>query len=78
MNKLQNLCEEMLSGNIKVRPLKEIGSEGTGACEYCDFSSFCGFDTSLKDNKYNLVRRLTNEEVFNKIREELDDGEGIH
>lgn len=78
MNKVKSLCEEMLSGNIKAKPIKEIGTDGKGACEYCDFSSFCGFDRTLNNNSYNLIRKLTNEEVFNKIREELDNGKNIH
>ena len=72
--KLRDICEEIILGNIKVKPIKEIGKEGEGACEYCDFSLFCGFDRTLNNNNYNLVRKLTNEEVFNKIREELENG----
>ncbi|MCL2322378.1 MAG: helicase-exonuclease AddAB subunit AddB [Oscillospiraceae bacterium] len=74
IKKLRDICEEMISGNIKVKPLKEIGKEGDGACEYCEFSHFCGFDSTLNNNNYNLVRKLSNEEVFKKIREELNNG----
>ncbi len=69
-NKVKILCEEIFSGNIRVRPMKEIGTD-KHACEYCDFSSFCGFDTTLLDNKYNLVRKLKDSEVLQKIEEEL-------
>ena len=64
----------MISGNIKVKPIKEMGKEGKGACEYCDYSSFCGFDETLNNNSYRLIRKLSNEEVFKKIKEELENG----
>ena len=47
--KMIELCEEMLSGEIKIQPTK---NGNRTYCEYCDFSAVCQFDTTIKDNKY--------------------------
>lgn len=62
------LCEEMLSGDIKICPTKN--SDRT-YCEFCDFSSICQFDTSIKDNKFKIISKRSNEEVWKRIKNEI-------
>lgn len=66
--KMIELCEDMLSGNIKIEPTKH---SNITHCEYCDFASICQFDTNIKDNKYKLVIRKSQDEIWNNIKEEI-------
>ena len=66
--KMVELCEDMLSGNIKIEPTK---NSNRTHCEYCDFASICQFDTNIKDNKYKVVIRKSQDEIWNNIKEEI-------
>ena len=67
------LCDEMLKGNIKINPAKNAKYK---ACEYCSYASVCQFDTSMKDNKYNLVLKKKDEDIWelmkNKIKKAVE------
>ena len=69
--KMMDLCEDMLSGTIKIEPCK---TQERAYCEYCDYSSICQFDTSIKDNKYKLVLKKDEEEVWKKMKETVEGG----
>lgn len=46
------ICEEMLEGNIEIKPYKK--KDGS-SCDYCIYSSVCKFDTNIRGNKYNIL-----------------------
>ncbi|MGL4773476.1 MAG: helicase-exonuclease AddAB subunit AddB [Clostridium sp.] len=73
--KMKELCEDMLSGNIKIEPCK---TQSTVYCSYCDYSSICQFDTSIKDNKYKLIMKKSEDDLWNKIEEKISEGEVIN
>jgi ATP-dependent nuclease, subunit B len=58
---LVRLCEDMLNGNIDIKPSKDRKHT---ACGYCSFSAICQFDSSMKDNKYRYVNKKKDEEVW--------------
>ena len=66
--KMISLCEEMLCGDVKIEPTKQANRS---FCEYCDFSSICQFDTSIKDNKYKIVSKKSRTEIWDNIRKEV-------
>ncbi|EHI96979.1 ATP-dependent helicase/deoxyribonuclease subunit B [Clostridium sp. DL-VIII] len=66
--KMIDLCEEMLSGEIKIQPIKNANRT---YCEYCDFSSICQFDTTIKDNKYKIVSKKSSNEIWNNIKSSI-------
>ena len=68
--KMIDLCEDMLCGDIKIQPTKD--SDGSH-CEFCDFSSICQFDSSIEDNKYKIIMKKSKDEIWNNIRDELND-----
>ncbi|WP_315070491.1 helicase-exonuclease AddAB subunit AddB [uncultured Clostridium sp.] len=68
--KMIDLCEEMLSGEIKIQPIK---NSNRTYCEYCDFSSICQFDTTIKDNKYKIVSKKSSNEIWNNIKNSIGD-----
>ncbi|MGG7179173.1 helicase-exonuclease AddAB subunit AddB [Clostridium paraputrificum] len=70
-SKMIELCEDMLSGKIKIEPCK---NQKMAYCEYCDYSSICQFDTSIKDNKYKLVLKKDDNEIWSKMKEAVKGG----
>lgn len=71
-DKMIELCEDMLSGNLKIEPCK---NQKTAYCEYCDYSAICQFDTSIKDNKYRLVVKKDEEEIWKRMKEVVEGGQ---
>ncbi|MDU1936530.1 MAG: helicase-exonuclease AddAB subunit AddB [Clostridium sp.] len=69
--KMIELCEDMLSGKIRIEPCK---NQRTSYCDYCDYSAICQFDTSIKDNKYKLVLKKDDKEIWNDIIEKVKGG----
>lgn len=67
--KMIELCEDMLSGDIKIQPTKHSNRTH---CEYCDFSAICQFDLSIKDNKYKIVMKKPQNDIWNSIKKEID------
>lgn len=68
-DKMISLCEDMLSGEIKIEPIKHANRT---QCEYCDFSSICQFDTGIKDNKYKTIINKSQNEIWDNIRKEVE------
>lgn len=68
-DKMISLCEDMLSGEIKIEPIKHANRT---QCEYCDFSSICKFDTGIKDNKYKTIINKSQNEIWDNIRKEVE------
>ncbi|MVX67174.1 helicase-exonuclease AddAB subunit AddB [Clostridium chromiireducens] len=66
--KMVEICEEMLSGEIKIQPTKNANRT---RCEYCDFSAICQFDTSIQDNKYKVIAKKSQNDIWNSIRKEI-------
>ena len=67
--KMKELCNEMLSGEIKIQPIKKSNNTH---CEYCEFDSICQFDTKIKDNKYKLIKNKSKDDVMNLITSRVD------
>ena len=70
-DKMSEICEEMLSGEIKIEPCK---NNNTAYCSYCDYSSVCQFDTSIENNKYRVVLKKSNDEAWRLIKDEVEKG----
>lgn len=70
-DKMSEICEEMLSGEIKIEPCK---NNSTAYCNYCDYSSVCQFDTSIENNKYRVVLKKSNDEAWKLIKDEVEKG----
>ena len=73
-DKMAELCEEMLSGEIKIAPCK---NNNTPYCDYCDYSSICQFDTSIENNKYKIVLKKSNDEAWKLIKDEVEKGGNV-
>lgn len=67
LNKSGELASEIMSGKIAVNPFRYKGASG---CDYCAFSSVCGFDPRVEG-----YRKITlTEKTIEDFRQEPDDG----
>lgn len=66
-----DLCEDMLKGDISIKPYKK---KKNTPCSYCNFASICQFDTSISENKYKILNDKDNEEVWELMRKEVEKG----
>ena len=69
--KMIELCEDMLSGKIKMEPCK---NKKIAYCDYCDYSAICQFDTSIKDNKYKIVVKKDDKEIWEDMMDKVNGG----
>ncbi|HHV65163.1 MAG TPA: helicase-exonuclease AddAB subunit AddB [Peptococcaceae bacterium] len=64
---LKGLGEEIMRGKVEISPYKK---KSMTSCRYCNFTSICQFDPSLKENTYRLLPERKDEEVWKLITEE--------
>jgi ATP-dependent helicase/nuclease subunit B len=67
-----DLCEDMLKGNISIKPYKK--NKDT-PCDYCSFASICQFDSSIPDNNYKYINDKNSEEVWELMKKEIERSE---
>ena len=72
-HKIRALGREILDGTISVNPC-ELGGEH--ACTYCVYSHVCGYGSGTAGYRPRKLQKLKNEEVFEKLREELGEDAG--
>ncbi|WP_055665405.1 helicase-exonuclease AddAB subunit AddB [Desnuesiella massiliensis] len=65
---LVSLCDEMLKGDIKIKPSK---NKKYSACDYCSYAAICQFDPSIKDNSYRYVNKKKDEDVWNLMKDKI-------
>ena len=58
---IKQIGEEILSGNIEIKPYNK---KGKTPCEYCEYKAICGFNPKYKDNKYNYIPQNISIEDF--------------
>lgn len=64
--KILEICDLMIGGNINIKPCKDKNST---VCEYCNYSHICQFDISLEDNKYNIIHNMKKEKLWEDMSE---------
>ncbi len=63
-NKISSIGEDILAGKIDISP---IDTNYRKACDYCEYSGICQFDTKIYGNKYRSIINYSNEEVMQNI-----------
>lgn len=66
-NKVKDICENIYSGNIEIKPFKK-GLKTP--CEYCDYGGVCRFDEKIYGNEYRKIKKY--EEPIKKMREVVE------
>ncbi|WP_086347921.1 PD-(D/E)XK nuclease family protein [Candidatus Enterococcus clewellii] len=72
-NKFTEAGNKMISGEVNLDPAYQ-GKERI-ACKYCPFRSVCTFDVMLKENDYHRIESMGKQEIFDRMRNEEDEGE---
>ena len=63
---LKKFAEEILSGNVEIKPTKVKG-ENKSACTYCPYKEICNFDSEL-GNRFKRIGSMKNDEVFEQTK----------
>ena len=72
MNKiLKQISEEILTGNISVKPYYKI-KQGKTPCEYCKYKSICNFNSGICKKEYNYIGNEEKEYILEQIKEEQE------
>lgn len=66
-NLVVEMAMEILKGNIKIHPCK---MNQMVSCNFCKYSSVCQFDTSIENNEYRKLTKLSDDEVIKRISKE--------
>ena len=64
---LISTCEEMLSGEINIKPYKK---KDFTPCSYCEYTAICQFDPSLKENTYKIIKDKRDKEIWEILSNE--------
>lgn len=51
---IKQISEEILSGNIDIKPYNYKTETG---CDYCKYKSICNFNPNLKENTYDYINK---------------------
>lgn len=65
--KMTSCGMEILDGNTAISPYR---MKDKTACEYCSFQSICNFDPKLPGNKYRDLAKLSEDEIWEKMKQE--------
>ena len=66
--KMIEICQNMIEGKIDIEPCKENKNI---VCDYCNYSHICQFDSSLEDNRYKVIPKKKDEEIWKSINEKV-------
>lgn len=66
--KMVEICQNMIDGKIDVEPCKENKNI---VCDYCNYSHICQFDSSLEDNRYKVIAKKKEEDIWKSINEKV-------
>lgn len=72
MNKiLKQISEEILTGDISVKPYYKI-KQGKTPCEYCKYKSICNFNSGICKKEYNYIGNEEKEYILEQIKEDKE------
>ena len=69
---IKDASSQILAGKVKLNPYKY--GNGNNALTYSDFRDIFFFDAMLKENKYHQVGSLKRDELLEKIKKRLKEG----
>ena len=68
-------CEGMLSGEIDIKPYKK---KDATPCSYCEYTSICQFDPTLKENTYKIIKDKRDKEIWELLSSESNEIENAY
>ena len=73
-NKMQELGNQMVEGDISIAPVKYGGHS---PCEYCEYSGVCRFDTGAGKNQYRNMKKITKQDMWEILQEGKQGQDGV-
>ena len=64
---IKEISNEILGGKIDAYPYYYKKQTG---CDYCVYKPICMFNTSIKDNSYNMIKKYNKKNILESLREE--------
>ena len=62
---IKNISEEILKGQISIKPYNYDSQSG---CDYCNYKTICNFNTNIKGNEYDYINKYSKEFVLEQIK----------
>lgn len=60
-NTIKEIAEEILNGNIELRPYYKNKKT---PCEYCTYKNICGFNSGIFKTEYRFINKKTKEDIL--------------
>ena len=68
---IKEISNEILEGNIELKPYNK---NGVTPCEYCEYKQICNFNPSLYKNDYNYINKKDKEEILEMMKQRVEKG----
>ena len=68
---IKEISNEILEGNIELKPYNK---NGVTPCEYCEYKQICNFNPSLYKNEYNYIAKKDKEEILESMKQKVEKG----
>ena len=65
--KAKDTAENILSGEISIKPSLR---RGLAKCDYCPYTAICGFDEGIEGFSYNSLTPIKDDEIWEKMESE--------
>ena len=62
---IKEISNEILSGNIDIKPYNK---QGKTPCRYCEYKAICGFNPRQKNNNYNYIDKISKDDIIRKMK----------
>ena len=60
-NTIKEIAEEILNGNIELKPYYKNKKT---PCEYCTYKNICGFNSGIFKTEYRFINKKTKEDIL--------------
>lgn len=64
---IKEISNEILQGNIAIKPYQDKGKTG---CDFCKYKAICMFNPNMKGNDYQYIKRKNDQDILNELMEE--------
>lgn len=71
---IKKISNDILSGNIDLKPYNKNGKT---PCEYCEYKPICRFNIKQKDNCYNYIEKKSKDDIIKQMKENVDKKESM-
>ena len=66
---IKEISQEILEGNIDLKPYNK---NGITPCEYCEYKQICNFNPSIYKNEYNYIAKKDKEEILEAMKQKVE------